>query len=255
MQENREFFRFTDETLQSSLIKAISDSDVVIEVLDDGTVAYPPAHSIENFIDDIVCSVFNKGWYRTEISNQKLLGRYKRLKKHNGTRVIEEIRNGKTYVVQKTYEKIYRNAGIPTHGSFILADVDLDPAQVTALLRITPTFACKKDEPFLRPYSKRRKDAPIRLSHTGWWEVCSLPHVESNDIMIHLEWLTNLLGTLTLELKQFSQNLNTDDCRVLQISIVEPSRYSGISLPSSMLTKLVNLTDRIDISFWPDDFI
>jgi len=241
--------------LQSLLIKTISDSDVVVEVLDDGTIAYSRESSIENFIDDIVCSIFNQGWYRTEISNKILLERYKRFKKYNGTRFIEEIRNGKTYVVQETYEKVYRNDGIPTHVSFILADVDLDPAEVTALIRITPTFACQKDEPFLRPYSKRRKDAPIRLSHTGWWELCSLPNIESNNIMIHLEWLINVLRPLTSELKHFSQKSNTDEFRVLQISIVEPSRYPGVSLPNSMLRELTDLADRIDINFWPDDFI
>ena len=179
----------------------------------------------------------------------------KDLRNYSGTQLVEEIRNGKTYVVQEIYEKIYRNQSIPTHVSFILASIELDPAKVTALIGIAPTFSCKKDEAFLRPYSKRRKDAPIQSSHTGWWELCSLPHIESNNIMTHLEWLINILEPLATELKHLAEQSNTDDFRVLQIDIVEPSRYPGVSLSSSTLTRLADLTERIDIRFCPDDFI
>ena len=255
LSEKNNSFRFVDEQLQASLVSAIKSARLTCEVASDGTVIYPHDYSIEEFINPIVETVFPDGYYRTEISDSIKAERYRRFKKYRGTPLIEEIRDGKSHFVQGIYEKLYRNGGIPTHVCFILADEALDPNTITSVLGVSPTFACLKGEPFARPYTKRGRDAPLRPSRTGWWELCSIPHVESNAVELHMDWLFRLLEPIVSEIKSLSERLVSKDFRVLQVDIVEPTGCGGISMPSRMLEQLTMLTDRVDIRIWPDDSI
>ena len=149
MTGNQNTFRFADDQLQSSLIKAITAAGIQFTVTEDGAVRYSN-DSIEWAINEIVEAVFGNSYYRVEIADPIKAYRYRRFKKFRGTPFIEEIRDGSTFFVQKSFEKLLRHRGIPTHVSYVLSDKNLDPDKTTALLGIRPTFACRKGEPFTR---------------------------------------------------------------------------------------------------------
>jgi hypothetical protein len=256
LKEKWETFRFMDEQLQSSLIRMLRNAGIEHKVAEDGTVLYLQEQPVEQFINQLVETVFPNNYYRTEISDPVKAERYRRFKKFAGTPFIEEIYGGRTYFVQELYEKLYCYRGIPTHISFILTDENLEPDKVTELLGVLPTFACLKDEPFTRPYALRRKDAVSPSSLKGWWELCSIPHLEANDINLHLEWLLKIVEPMAGKLKSLAEKSANKDFRALQIEIVRPKRsIGGVSLPGSMLERLGILCDRVDIRFWPDDYI
>ena len=182
--------------------------------------------------------------------------RYRRFKKFTGTPFIEETRDGNAYSVQKIFEKLYRYEGIPTHVSFVISDKNLDPDKTTTLLGIRPAFACREGEPFTRPYSLRRKGAAPAVSRTGWWELCSIPQIESNNAIVHLIWLLDMLRPIEPQLKSLAKASSNKDYRVLQISIVRPKgSMQGPSLYSPMLERLSLLHDRVDVWFKQDDYI
>jgi hypothetical protein len=170
--------------------------------------------------------------------------------------LIEEIHGGESYFVQEIYEKLYRYEGRPTHISFILTGDDLAPDKITMSLGISPTFTCLKGEPFTRPYSGKRKEVAPSFSRIGWWELCSLPNLEANDVNLHLEWLLKTVEPAASKLKSLAEESTGIDTRILQIKIVTPKRaIGGISLSGSMLERLSILCDRVDIRFWPDDYV
>ncbi len=255
MAENHSTFRFANDQLQSSLIKAIKAVGIEFTVTEDGSVRYSNV-SIEWAIDEIVEAVFGNSYYRVEIGDPIKTYRYRRFKKFRGTPFIEEIRDGSTFFVQKLFEKLFRHRGIPTHVSYVLSDKDLDPDKTTAHLGIRPTFACRKGEPFTRPYTFRRKDVNPPASYTGWWELCSIPHIESNEVIDHLNWLFDILDPIELKLNSLAQVFSNKDYRVLQISSVLPrGSMQGLSLSSSQLGRLSILCDRVDTWYLPDDYI
>jgi hypothetical protein len=263
LKEKWDTFRFTNDQLQSSLIKAIREAGIEHKVAEDGTVLYSEEqsienskHSIERIIDQVVGTVFPTSYYRTAIPDRVKADRYRRFKKFSGTPLIEEIRGGESYFVQEIYEKLYLYKGIPTQVSYILADDGLEPEKVTELLGVSPTFACLKGEPFTRPFTFRNKKAAPPSSRTGWWELCSIPHINSNDENLHLEWLLTILEPVELVLKSLAEKIIDKDFRVLQVDIVRPEgSIGGLSLPGSMLARLSVLCDRVDIRFRPDDYI
>ena len=255
MAENQNTFRFTDEQLQSSLIKSITAAGIEFTVAEDGSIRYSK-ESIEWAINDIVGAAFPGPYYRAEIADPIKASRYRRFKTFRGTPFIEEIRNGSSFFVQKLFEKLFRHKGIPTHVSYVLLDENLDPDKTTALLGIRPTFACRKGEPFTRPYSLRRKDVAPPPSYTGIWELCSIPQVESNDVIAHLNWLFDILDPIELKLRSLEKVFSNKDYRVLQISSVLPRRATqGLSLSSFQLGRLSVLCDRVDTWFMPDDYV
>lgn len=256
MKEQSVIFWFRNEQLKSILIKAIEDVGLSYRVTGDGIVLYQQRNSVKNFVDQIADTVFSDGWYRTEISDSAKAERYRRFTKSTGATIIEERYRDEVWFIQKMVEKLYRNKGIPTHVSFILMDNDLNPKTITKQLGISPTFACLKGEPFTRPYGKRRKDAPLRPGATGWWELCSLPHIESNDIDLHLEWLFKKLDPMASKLRNLAEESTNNEYCVLQIEIVEEEfNIYSISLSGNLLERLSILCDRVDIGFWPDDYL
>lgn len=250
-------FRFIDQHLQTSLIEAVKAAGLDLQVANDGTILSPPENStdLELIIHKIIETVFPDGYYRAEITNDVKAARYRRFKQFNKTCLIEEISNGKTYFVQEQYEKLYRYRGMPTHISFNLVDKSLDPDRVTALLKLTPAFACHKGEPFKRNELWRRQDVPPRPSSQGWWELNSIPYVESNDLDLHLDWLIKTLQPAISALLQLSHESAEKDLRILQVDIMRPYRVGGVTLSSQTLQQLGNLVDRMDIRFWPDDYL
>ena len=80
MKDKWETFRFTNDQLQSSLIKAIDESGLVHKLREDGTILYPQEHSIEELVGQIVESVFTDGYYRTDIPDSDKAERYRNFK-------------------------------------------------------------------------------------------------------------------------------------------------------------------------------
>jgi len=255
LREHYSTFRFTDDKLQSALINAIMLSEIEFHVTHDGSIIYS-GDLIERFIETIVESVFPDCYYRVEITDFFKAYRYRRFKQFKGTPYIEEMRDGITYFVQEMFEKRYRYCGIPTHVNFVLSDDNLDPDSTTAMLGICPIFACRKGEPFARPYTLRRKDSPPPASHTGWWELSSIPQVESNDVVEHLTWLLDRLNPIAFQLKRLAKEASNEAFRVIQIRSVRPQgSMQGPSLSHDMLERLSILCDRVDIWLHPDDFL
>jgi len=252
-----ESFRFTDSKLQSSHAKTIEEAKIRHRVASNGTIYYSPENSIENFIEKIINTVFQNGYYRVEISDKTKADRYRRFKKFKQTPLIEEIRSGKTYFVQKIFEKIYRNINVPTNVSYCLVDEDLIPDRVTEQLGITPTFSCMKGESFTRPYSKRQNDATPIPCRKGWWEICSIPQVESNDIEEHILWLLNILEPVSSDLHKIINIKSVEnDVALLQINIVNPKPGTGgFSITGELMKRLSELIDRTDIWVFDDDYI
>lgn len=256
MKEKWETFRFTNDQLQLALIKAIDEAGLVYKVREDGTILYPQERSIEELVGQIVETVFTDGYYRTEIPDNAKAERYRRFKKFTGTEFIEEIRSGETYFVQKMIVKLYRDKEVPTHISFILVDENLNPDRVTEQLGITPTFSCTKGEQFVHPYSKRRKDAPPLFSHLGRWELCSIPEIESNEILVHIEWLFEKIEPISSEIQSLRGQLTKKGDVIIRLDIVI-SRYDlgDLSLTNLILNRLGKICDRLDAVFWQDDYI
>ncbi len=253
MSQEQHSFRFADPQLQARLITAIGNAGLSYEVTDDGTVMYPQDASIGEFIYPIVESVLPDSWYRVDL-DEATAERYRRFKKLRGTPLIEEIRDGKSEFLQSIPEKLFRSHGVPTNVSFVMSDESLDPSEITAALGISPTFACRKGEPFARPFQPRpKKDVPPRPSHDGWWELCSVPHVQSNEIEPHLEWLLGLLEPVASVITDLRKRSSSKDFRVLQMNVVRPFGYSGASFSGAMLGRLSEIVDRMDVWPWRDD--
>lgn len=258
MKKHSVIFRFRDEQLQSYLINTIENAGLEYKVTDDGIAIYKEGKRIPNFVDKIADAVFPDGWYRAEIPNTATAKRYCRFTKYTGSSIIEEKYNDETWFIQKLTEKLYRCHGIPTHVSFIIAYEDLEPNTITRQLGISPTFACREGESFARPYTFARsyKGAPPLPSQEGLWELCSIPSIESNDVDLHLEWLLNKLEPVASKIKSLAKNTTNEDYRILQVDVViEKQSIGGISLSDSSMNRLSLLCDRVDIRFWPDDFI
>ena len=171
--------------------------------------------------------------------------------------MIEEARDGDTYFVQKIFEKLYRCDGIPTHVSFTMWGKNLrfrrDDRHLGYFVR---RLRAVKAEPFTRPYSSRRKGHSFRPAPFGWWELCSIPQVESNDETVHLEWLLGLLNPIEPALTTLAEASSDTLYRVLQIAIVRPKgSQQGPSLYSPMLERLSVLCDRVDIWLEEDDYV
>lgn len=252
-------FRFIEKQLQSALVKAISAAGIAFNIAGDGSILYSEDLSerpVERFIDDVVETVFPDGYYRTAAADSVKANRYRRFKQFTGTPLIEEARDGNTYFVQKLFEKLYRCDGIPTHVSFTMWGKNLDSDKTTAILGISPSFACREGEPFTRPYSLRGKDIVSAQAPFGWWELCSIPQVESNDETVHLEWLLGLLNPIEPALTTLAEASSDTLYRVLQIAIVRPKgSQQGPSLYSPMLERLGVLCDRVDIWLEEDDYV
>jgi hypothetical protein len=256
MTDNWQDFRFTDAELQSRLIRAVEEAGLLHKVEENGILLYPRGQPIEEFVNQIVESVFPTGYYRTDVADTAKAERYRRFTKRHGTTIVEEIRSGQTYFVQAHREKLFRHRSIPTHVSFAILRADLEPDKVSARLGIAPTFACRKGEPFARPYSGRRKDTPLRPSRTGWWELCSIPHLESNDIESHLTWLLDILEPVAAIIESIAGPPTAEGPRILQLLVVGPRGSTGAgSLSGSMLRRLSSLCDRLDVWLWPDDYV
>ena len=256
MKEKWETFRFTNDQLQSSLIKAIDEAGLVHKVREDGTILYTPEQSIEKFIEQIIDTVFTDSYYRADIPDKIMAERYRQFKKFNGTEFIEENRSGNTCFVQKGFEKLYRNRDVPTHISFILVDENLIPDRITEQLGITPTFSCIKGGHFTHPHSKRRKDAPPMVSRLGRWELCSIPEIESNEILTHIEWLLEKIEPISKVLQSFRAQLAKKDNVIIRLDIVISRNALGhVTLSSLMLNRLSKICDMLNTVFWPDDYI
>ncbi len=80
MKEKWETFRFTNDQLQSSLIKAIDEAGLVHKVREDGTIIYLQEHSIEKFVEKIIDTIFTDGYYRTDIPDNDKAERYRKFK-------------------------------------------------------------------------------------------------------------------------------------------------------------------------------
>lgn len=250
-------FRFADDRLQEELCNLLKPSDVTYDLLADGTVSYSSPGAIEFAVDEVVGRVFDQvaedGYYRTEISDPILAERYRRFKFHTGTPYVEELRDGTPHLVQAIVEHIYNSRGVPTCISWILSSEALEPDQVSTELGITPTFACRRGEAFDRP-NRRRPNAPVRPSQKGWWELCTVEHVASNDILQHLDWLFGMLAPVADRIASLAAHAGTKNYRVLQISIVDEFPPGGWSLPRAALERLGQLCDRVDVGTFEDDF-
>jgi hypothetical protein len=255
LSQEQHSFRFADPQLQARLIAAIRNAGLSYEVTDDGTVMYPQDASIGEFYGPIIESIVSDGygWYRVTTLDEATAERYRRFKKFRGTPMIEEIWDGKSEFLQSKPEKLFRSCGVPTNVSFVMSDESLDPSEITAALGISPTFACRKGEPFARPFTHRKKDVPPRPSQRGCWELCSVPHVQSNEIEPHLEWLLGLLEPVVSVIADLSKRSNSKEFRVLQVRAVRPLGSSGASFSGAMLGRLSEIIDRMDVWPWRDD--
>src|SRR5262252_8289078 len=69
----------------------------------------------------------------------------------------------------------------------------LDPARLTDILKVSPTKAWRKGE---RYFAGRR--AGYLVGRIGTWFLATDTHVESSDLVQHLDFLTRLLSHWTL---------------------------------------------------------
>lgn len=256
-----ESFRFTDNQLQADLIQSLNSTGIRYRVKDDGSVLYSEDTEIDQYVERIIERVFpvnrRSGYYRTQIRDKKKAERYRNFKKRTGSKYIEEVWSGRSYFVQALFEKLYRHRDKPTHLSYCLRSPAFDPDEVTKQLELIPSCAVRKGEALDRPHlSFKRKGAPERLSDEGFWELCSIGHIESNDIILHFEWLLGLIEPRKQELSAIKANIVETDFAGLQTYIVEPrSEVYSTTLDNLILTRLNNHCDWINISFWPDDYL
>lgn len=242
MPHNGPAFRFADSALQQALARALDEAGLAT----DGPIT--TAH--ERIIERIVDAALPDGWYMATLDRPALAERYRRLKRRLGTPYVECTRDGQTTVYQPIREKIYRHGGMPTHAALIISGVALEPDAITALLGVGPSYACRAGQPFERPHSMRRPDAPAQPSRTGWWELSSAAHMAANDAQQHIAWLLAALPAERIAA------LPADAERRIQIDVVAQQGAVGVaSLSGPTLAALAARCDCIDIRLWPDDFV
>lgn len=248
-------FCFTDASLQQALIQLIRQSGHDVELSADGSVPYSTQYHLENFVDQIVRTVFPDHYYRARIADPRLAGRYRRFKSTVGTAYIEEKRNGAAYFIQPIYEKLYRSRGVPTHVSLVLADPDLDPQVMSEILAISATYACAKGQIFAPPTSPRRPDAPPKLSSRGYWELSSVAVVESNDVEPHLSWLVETLTPARTRIASLPHRLKPERIGVVHVDVVRRDIGVHTYLSTADLAQLVHWSQSVSVWELPDDFV
>jgi len=248
-------FRFADASLQHALIQHIRQGGHEVESLADGSVPYSTRYNLEDFVSEVVATVFPDTYYRTKITDDRLAERYRRFKSAVGTVFVEERRGGVVHFVQPIYEKLYRSNGIPTHVSLVLADPDLDPQLISETLGITPTYTCAKGQIFTPPTSRRRRDASPQLSSKGYWELSSVSAIESNDVEPHVAWLVDKLRPATAQLANLPDRLNPERMGVVHVEVVRRDIGVHTYLPSSYLAQLARWSESVSVWELADDFV
>src|SRR5262245_637305 len=89
---------------------------------------------------------------------------------------------------QKTaYNENYETCA-RTYASLRIIHRDLDPAEVTQLLGITPTESFRTGDP--------HPPKPDRVWEHGGWFLTSCDVITSRDLRHHLDWLLQRVGTM-----------------------------------------------------------
>lgn len=249
--------RIGDRAAQSRLVRELQQDQLPHSVAEDGTILAPRGGEFKVRLDDLLDSVFPKGWYRAQIDDPAVAIRYRRFTRRHGTIIVDETIDGRQWFVQALREKIYRYRGMPTHASFLILRDDLEPEQLTEQLGLEPSFACRRGEPLVRPTSPRkRSSAPILPSWTGAWELASIPAVESNELQQHLDWLLELLEPVEHHLRGFAVPGSAQHGRVFDLSLVGPEGdVQSTDFNARTLKWMAKLCDRMTLRVWPDDYL
>lgn len=252
-------FRFVDDKLQLSLLKLLEEVNFGHSIAPDKTIHYSSDDYL--VVDTIIIQVFETvvgdAWYRADIADETKAERYRRFKRYTGTPFVEATHSGETWFVQPGFHKLYRHKTAPTRVCFILKAEDLNPTEVTDQIGLQPTYSCFKGEPFSRPYSGQNKKFARRSSLQGWWEMCSIPEISSNDVQLHLDWLFDKFEPVSSKIPGLKAKWTDIDSAfsLLQITIVKPSFVPPwVSISRSDLSKMGEIADRLDIDFMDDDF-
>jgi hypothetical protein len=241
-------------TAQELLVRSAEEAGLLHRVAPDGSLMVPCGLDSQVFLAMLYGELFPDGWYRAEPGSPALAERYRRFTARHGTSIFEELSEGHHSFIQAQVEKLYRMNGRPTRVSFSILGDEIDPEALTDLFNISPTFAARKGEPFRHPHAPYplRPGVLPRPSRTGWWELCSIPEVMSNDIEIHLNWLLDQLEPIAERLSAFSSS-DIAEGRILTINIVRWASYGGFYLEGEMLQRLAAICDGIRINLWTDD--
>lgn len=128
-----------------------------------------------------------------------------------------------------------------TNATLCIYAADLDPEEITARLRITPTDAFRKGEPIS---TKRRKYAD---HPTGGWLLSSRDRVTSAELDAHLSWLLAQVAQASEAIRAL-----VAEGKDLAISCVVSGAATGggPTLEAATLAKIAELGLPVDLDIY-----
>ena len=135
-------------------------------------------------------------------------------------------------------EATTENEPYPPYATIVLIKKELDPQHITELLGINPTKGVKQGD---------KRGDKYKWPH-GIWALESKGQLESNDPILHIEWLIEKLEPAKTKLTE----ILSDDGISAKIDCfwIMPSTHEVLTIPPELLSRIGGLNIRFELSIY-----